>query len=100
MGIRLDIKAHTLDEIRYNNRDDARTCCRETFKHWLENAADAASWNSLIQALESDSISQKTLAKDIREKLLPGKVLYFCKLQKFQGERFLWFTRYNRMLGT
>ena len=78
MGIELGIEDCTLDEIKYNNPGDARTCCRETIKYWLQNATDA-SWNSLIQALESDSLSQKALAKEIREKLLPaaGKVLSF-----------------------
>ena len=70
--LQLGIKDHTLDEIKHNYRDEARPCCRETIKHWLQNAGGAATWNSLIQALEADSISQKTLAKDIRKKLLPG----------------------------
>ena len=72
LGIQLRIKDYTLDEIRHNNPNDARTCCREAIKHWIHNA-DTASWNALIQALEADSISQKTLAKEVREKLLSGK---------------------------
>ena len=73
LGLQLGIKDYTLDEIKHNHRDEARTCCRETIRRWLQNAGSAATWNNLIQALEADSISQKTLAKDIREKLLPGK---------------------------
>ena len=51
---------------------DVRSCCRKAFNVWLKTADDA-SWKVLLQALESDGVGERTLAKDIRMKLLSGK---------------------------
>ena len=81
LGVQLDIDGNRLDEIECNNPRDASTCCREAFKYWLDNNTDA-SWESLLKALESEGVSKKNLAREIREKLSG-------KSQKVSSKRFI-----------
>lgn len=75
LGIQLGVPHYTLDEIKCNNKDDVRGCCREAFKYWC-NSNTYASWKDLLKALESDSVGRASLAEDIRRKLLPGKLYW------------------------
>lgn len=74
LGIELHIDADKLEEIKVDYHD-ARTRCREMFKHWIDNNPKDSSWKTLIQALESNNLSRATLADDIQKKLLSG-ILY------------------------
>lgn len=62
--------------MKANHPSNVRSCCREAFNYWLKHNVDA-SWEILLQALESDSVGERTLAEDIRKKLLSGKVMKF-----------------------
>ena len=58
-----------LDIIKKDNPTDARACCTEMFKYWLD-VDTAASWNKLIQALKH--INKNNLAETIVTQLLQG----------------------------
>ena len=64
IGIKLNVDTGTLDGIRTSNNDRCTNCLTDLIKHWLEQPA--ASWEGLVEALESDSIDEKTLAQKIR----------------------------------
>lgn len=77
-GIQLGIPDYALDEIKANNPGDVRSCCREALKYWLTKNYDA-SWEKVLQALQSESISERTLAEDIEKKLLSGTMYILQK---------------------
>ena len=51
-----------LDIIKMDNPKDARTCCKEMFKQWLE-VDSTASWDKLIDGLRQ--INKRYLAETI-----------------------------------
>ena len=72
LGIQLDITEEKLDEIKANSPDNVARCS-EMFKHWCQKYPHEATWETLIEALESPSLEMNDLAKRIREKLTsPG----------------------------
>ena len=71
LGVQLDIEEAKLDEIASSPAKPER-CCTEMFKHWCQKYPDKATWDTLIEALESPSLEMNDLAKRIREKLLPA----------------------------
>ena len=75
MGVQLDLEGNTLDTIKLDNPGNAKACCREAFKEWSKKCT-SASWELLLQALESKGVGEKTLAKDFRKRLLSG-ILYW-----------------------
>ena len=71
LGITLfneDQESH-LDIIK-SNYTDKKTCCKEMFWHWLKTDT-SASWQKLIQALQSPSVELFVVADDL-EKMLTG----------------------------
>ena len=70
LGIQLDIN-EKLDEIKANSPDNVARCA-DMFKHWCQKYPQKATWETLVEALESPSLEMNDLAKKIREKLLPG----------------------------
>ena len=85
MGVQLDLDGNTLDTIKLDNPSNAKACCREAFKEWSKKCTNA-SWELLLQALESNGVGEKTLAEDIRGTLLSGNytgtipVIHLCIL--------------------
>lgn len=72
LGIQLDITEEKLDEIKARLMGDCVKCCTEMFKHWCQKYPEEATWETLLEALESPCLEMNDLAKRIREKLLPG----------------------------
>ena len=55
-----------LTVIETNHPKDVERCCKCVFEKWLETREDA-SWNQLIQALESQSVQLSSLASEINQ---------------------------------
>ena len=64
IGLELNISFPVLDGMKANNRTTDE-CLTEMLKHWLN--CDP-SWSDLVQALSSEPVGEKTLAKQIHTK--------------------------------
>ena len=72
LGIKLlreDQESH-LDVIESNHADDKKECCKKMFWYWLSTNTDAT-WQQLIEALQSPAVELPVVAADI-EKMLTG----------------------------
>ena len=64
IGVELNISFRVLDGMKANNSTTDK-CLTEMLKHWLN--CDP-SWSDLVQALSSEPVGEKTLAKQIHTK--------------------------------
>ena len=64
IGLELNISFHVLDGMKANNRTTDE-CLTEMLKHWLN--CDPT-WSDLVQALSSEPVGEKTLARQIHTK--------------------------------
>ena len=73
LGIKLlkEEEEAQLDVIESNYADDKKECCKRMFWYWLSTNTDA-SWQQLIEALQSSAIKLPVVAADI-EKMLKGR---------------------------
>ena len=65
IGLQLHISFHVLDGIKVNNRTTDE-CLTEMLKHWLTRDSPDPSWNELVEALFSEPVGEKTLARHIQ----------------------------------
>ena len=68
-----DIGLEKLDIIQINHPTNAKACCTEMFKFWLQVDV-TASWNKLIEALRM--IDKHHLAETIYRNILQGNSAY------------------------
>ena len=76
LGVKLlkDDQGSHLDVIKSDHTGDNRMCCMEMFSYWLKSNTDAT-WQQLIEALQSPAIELAVVAADV-EKMLTGS--YIC----------------------
>ena len=72
IGLQLHISFHVLDGIKANNRTTDE-CLTEMLKHWLTRDSPDPSWNELVEALFSEPVGEKTLARHIQTKFCAAK---------------------------
>ena len=66
IGLELKIVFTTLDNIKANF-SKADECLTEMLKHWMKNTSDP-SWSGLVEALSSEPVGEKRLAREIHNK--------------------------------
>jgi len=66
----LDEKKAELRTIKHDNNNKCKACCLAMFEYWLQ-IQPSATWNSLIEALESPCVELFTVAANLR-KLFTG----------------------------
>ena len=66
VGIQLGVPEHKIKEFEKEHLEVYR-CFYAVISYWLNNS-DAVSWDCLITALESPSVSENNLANKLREK--------------------------------
>ena len=67
LGIFLKIPTGRLDNIEAKHHDP-EDCLREMLQVWLKQVQPPPTWASIIKALNSDSLEEQQLAKELREK--------------------------------
>ena len=68
IGVQLGINETMLNQIEANHRNVDR-CFSEVISFWLKgNTPITVSWKSLVEVLESPFVSEKGLARGLREK--------------------------------
>jgi len=67
LGIQLGLPPELLNNIEQNHSKDTQRCCEEIFKEWVVRPELEPSWSSLIEALESDAVSQKSVACELNQ---------------------------------
>ena len=70
IGIQLDIKDEILKQIESNHKNNIKRCFSEMLDYWLKGNSGDASWSSLVSALESPFVGEKTLAATLRKKYI------------------------------
>ena len=70
LGIQLGLPPELLNAIEQNYSKDSQRCCEQVFKDWLVRPELDPSWSVLIEALESDAVSQKRVACELKKHLL------------------------------
>ena len=67
LGVFLKIPSGRLDNIEAKHHDP-EDCLREMLKVWLNQVDPPPTWASIINALDSDSLKEQRLVKELREK--------------------------------
>ena len=67
LGVFLKIPTGRLDNIEAKHHDP-EDCLREMLQVWLKQMHTPPTWASIINALDSDSLEEQRLAKELREK--------------------------------
>ena len=68
MGLQLGIDENELETIKHDN-SDSKTAARMMFTEWLRNTQKEKSWESLLEALQSQSVGESCLASTLIKKL-------------------------------
>ena len=71
VGLKLRVPVGTLDSIEKHGNDS--TCLREVLKHWLKNVIRPATWEALVNALDSQTVGEHKLASRLRLKYCQPK---------------------------
>ena len=76
LGIELGVKPGTLESIKQKNMQDPNSCLPDLLTEWLK--AEEPTWEKLVEALKSDTVSERNLARRIERDhcTKPGSVLY------------------------
>ena len=80
LGLKLGLKADTLDAIKSKCSGDPNECFQEMLKDFLKKTTPSPSWRSLADALRSPIVDQPQLAEKVEQThclapKLPGKHL-------------------------
>ena len=65
IGLELNISFRTLNVIKTDCPQNSADCLREMLVEWLSRTSPAPSWSSLVEALSSEPVGEKRLAKKI-----------------------------------
>ena len=68
IGLQLNLQPGVLDNIKLTEHADARSCLCEMLKSWLKRVHPLPTWQLLVKALSSRSVSEADLAKRMKEK--------------------------------
>ena len=68
IGLELKIPYHTLNAIEKDCPNSCADCLRKMLVEWLTGDSPAPSWSGLVEALSSDPVGEKSLARDIHTK--------------------------------
>ncbi len=71
LGLQLEIHPGLLDTIETKYPKDPSKCLLEMLKDWLKNGQ--ATWEHLIEALESRALRESALARKLRDEYAIGK---------------------------
>ena len=76
IGIQLGIDEEKLKQIESDHKDNIKRRFSEMLSCWSKGNGDGApSWNSLVSALESKSVGEKTLAATLRKQyIMPREI--------------------------
>ena len=77
MGLKLKLKANTLDAIKSKCSGDPSECFREILKRYLQRVTPLPSWRSLVEALRSPIVDQPQLAEEVERR--------YCQALKLHG---------------
>ena len=66
IGLQLNLQAGDLDNIKLTEHVDVRSCLCEMLKMWLRRGHPT--WQLLVKALNSRSVSENDLAKQLKRK--------------------------------
>ena len=65
LGIQLGLPPELLNAIEQNYSKDSQQCCVKMFHEWLVRPELKPSWSSLIEALNSEFLSQRDVACEL-----------------------------------
>ena len=68
IGLQLNLQPGDLDNIKLTEHVDVRSCLCEMLKSWLKRVHPSPTWQLLVKALSSRSVSEADLAKRMKEK--------------------------------
>ena len=69
VGLSLGLLPSTLDDIQDKHNRSSERCIATVLEKWLATKPDAT-WDDVIEMLESPSLNEKTLAKEIRQQYM------------------------------
>ena len=69
VGLNLDLHPSTLDAIEQKHRGDTDRCMATVLEKWLAKKPDGT-WDNVLDMLESPSLNQKALAKELRQQFI------------------------------
>ena len=69
VGLELGLHASTLDSIYAKYSGDPSQCFRHVLKEWLKGVNPPPTWQAMINALESPTVAQYQVAKQIRTEI-------------------------------
>ena len=68
IGVELEISHYTLNAIQTECPSNSASCLTKMLIEWLTSVSPPPTWSSLVQALSSEPVREKLLAKEIRER--------------------------------
>jgi hypothetical protein len=72
IGIQLGIEFRILKSFELQHNKDPRRCLSEMLQYWLDGKAcerSRVNWETIIEALESPSINEEAVARQLRENM-------------------------------
>ena len=78
IGVELNIPYHSLNVIEKDCPNNCADCLRKMLEHWLTRTSPGPSWSGLVEALSSEPVGEKRLARQIRTK--------YCDTQDDNGD--------------
>ena len=74
IGLELNIPFQMLNVIEKDNPNNCSSCLRKMLMEWLSSSSPDPSWSGLVEALSSEPVGEKRLAREIHCKYCgPGK---------------------------
>lgn len=68
IAIELELSSTEIDRIAMECRDSIQECFRRVFDRWQRDSRRPFTWDTIIAVLESQVVSENTLAQQLREK--------------------------------
>ena len=68
IGLELNIPFQTLNVIEKDNPNNCANCLRKMLMEWLSSSSPDPSWSGLVEALSSEPVREKRLAREIHSK--------------------------------
>ena len=68
IGLELNIPYHTLNVIEKDCPNNCADCLRKMLENWLTRTYPGPSWSGLVDALSSEPVGEKRLARHLHSK--------------------------------
>ena len=68
IGLELNIPFQTLNVIEKDSPNNCANCLRKMLMDWLSSSSPDPSWSGLVEALSSEPVAEKKLARAIQSK--------------------------------